>query len=70
MTGVLKTEFISFDVTPALERLSEDNFENNHGMLIQCLMSTGRAPLNGLFDFESASKPVLMVYTDDGTSKN
>ncbi|XP_050424178.1 protein decapentaplegic-like [Adelges cooleyi] len=69
MTGVLKTEFISFDVTPALERLSEDNFENNHGMLIQCLMSTGRAPLNGLFDFESASKPVLMVYTDDGTNK-
>ncbi|XP_050524258.1 protein decapentaplegic-like [Daktulosphaira vitifoliae] len=69
MTDVSPSEYISFDVTPALERLAEEKFENNHGILIQCVTSVGRVPLNDMFDFQSTDKPILMLYTDDGTNK-
>lgn len=67
---VSKSEVISFDVTPTLERMIEGNFKENHGMLVQCVTMSG-APVHymDVFDFETAEKPLLMVYTDDG-SKN
>lgn len=62
---------ISFDVTPAIERLSESNFEENHGMILQCITKSGsKTHLLNVFDFDSSEKPLLMIYTDDGTSKN
>lgn len=68
----LKSEKIAFDVTPALERLSETNFEENHGMLVQCITASGsRTHLLDVFDFESSENALLMVYTEDETiSKN
>lgn len=71
ISNVLKSKIISFDVTPAIERLSEENFIENHGMLVQCVTASGSLThLLDVFDFESSEKPLLMVYTDDGTSKN
>lgn len=65
------SKVISFDVTPAIERLSESNFEENHGMIVQCITTSGsKTRLLDVFDFESFEKPILMIYTDDGTSKN
>lgn len=57
---------------PALERMSEENFANNHGMLVQCLAASEdrQTKLFDVFDFESIEKPLLMVFTDDGTSEN
>lgn len=64
------SEVISFDVTPVIERLSEKNFEENHGVIVQCVTVSGnRTRLLDVFDFESTD-PLLMIYTDDGSSKN
>lgn len=69
LSKTLKSDVISFDVTPAIERLSENNFSENFGMVVQCV-SDNRTHLFDVFDFDSTEKPLLMVYTDDGTSKN
>jgi len=70
MSDVSKSEVISFDVTPAIQRLSENNFKENHGMLVQCVTESGsHTHLLSVFDFVSSEKPLLLVYTDDGTSK-
>lgn len=71
MSKVSKSEVISFDVTPAIERLSKNNFKENHGMLVQCVTESGsHTHLLSVFDFVSPEKTLLLVYTDDGTSKN
>lgn len=71
MSTISKSEVISFDVTPAIERLSENNFKDNHGMLVQCVTESGsQTHLLSVFDFLSPEKTLLLVYTDDGTSKN
>lgn len=70
-SNALKSEVISFDVTPAIERLSEENFNENHGIIVQCVVTSGdRAHILDVFDFESSEKALLIVYTDDETSKN
>lgn len=73
LSRTLKSEVISFDVTPAMERLSENNFEENHGIVVQCVSRNGTQLLS-LFNFESTENdenPLLMIYSDDGTtSKN
>lgn len=70
LSTTLNPEVISFDVTPAIERLSEKNFEENHGVIVQCVTVSGnRTSLLDVFDFESTD-PLLMIYTDDGSSKN
>ncbi|VVC32742.1 Transforming growth factor-beta, C-terminal,Cystine-knot cytokine,TGF-beta [Cinara cedri] len=64
----LKSEVISFDVTPAIERLSEKNFDGNHGIIVQCVITSGgQTHIMDVFDFESSEKALLIVYTDDGT---
>ncbi|XP_025200960.1 protein decapentaplegic-like [Melanaphis sacchari] len=69
MSKVSKSEVISFDVTPAIERLSKNNFKENHGMLVQCVTESGsHTHLLSVFDFVSPEKTLLLVYTDDGTS--
>lgn len=71
LSEVSRSDVISFDVTPAIERLSQNNFKENHGMLVQCVTESGsQTNLLNVFDFESIEKPLLLVYTDDGTSKN
>ncbi|XP_022167435.1 protein decapentaplegic-like [Myzus persicae] len=70
MSKVSKSEVISFDVTPAIERLSENNFKDNHGMIVQCVTESGsQTHLLSVFDFLSPEKTLLLVYTDDGTSE-
>jgi len=70
LTTDLKSEVVSFDVTPAIERLWENNFHENHGIIIQCITVSGnKIRLIDVFDFQSTD-PLLMIYTDDGTSKN
>ncbi|XP_060842743.1 protein decapentaplegic-like [Rhopalosiphum padi] len=70
MSKVSKSEVISFDVTPAIERLSRNNFKENHGMLVQCVTESGsHTHLLSVFDFVSPEKTLLLVYTDDGTSE-
>ncbi|XP_060864899.1 protein decapentaplegic-like [Metopolophium dirhodum] len=70
MSKVSKSEVISFDVTPAIERLSKNNFKENHGMLVQCVTESGsHTHLLSVFDFVSPEKTLLFVYTDDGTSE-
>lgn len=69
LSKTLKPVVISFDVTPAIERLSEKNYTDNFGMVVQCV-SRNRTHLLDIFDFHSTEKPLLMVYTDNGTSKN
>lgn len=69
---ISKLDVMSFDVTPALERLSVENFQNNHGIIVQCLTgaSAKDRQINVLDVFHLETfKPLLMVYTDDGTSK-
>lgn len=69
MSTISKTE--SFDVTPFLERLSKNNFKENHGILVQCVTESGsHTHLLSVFDFVSPENTLLLVYTDDGTSKN
>jgi len=71
MSKVSKSEVISFDVTPAIERLSKNNFKDNHGMLVQCVTESGsHTHLLSVFDFVSPENTLLLIYTDDGTSKN
>lgn len=71
MTKVSKSEVISFDVTPFIERLSMNDFKENHGLIVQCVMESGsQTHLLNVFDFVSTEKPILLVYTDDGTGKN
>jgi len=71
MSKVSNSEVISFDVTPAIERLSTNNFKENHGMLVQCVTESGsHTHLLSVFDFLSPENTLLLVYTDDGTSKN
>ncbi|CAH1710548.1 unnamed protein product [Aphis gossypii] len=70
MSKVSKSEIISFDVTPAIERLSRNNFKDNHGMLVQCVTESGsHTHLLSVFDFVSPEKTLLLVYTDDGTGE-
>ncbi|CAI6374358.1 unnamed protein product [Macrosiphum euphorbiae] len=70
MSEVSKSEVISFDVTPAIARLSKNNFKDNHGMLVQCVTESGsHTHLLSVFDFASPEKTLLFVYTDDGTSE-
>lgn len=70
-TNVLKSEIVSFDVTPAVERLSEKNFIENYGIIVQCVMTSGgQTHILDVFDFESSEKAILIIYTDDETSKN
>jgi len=64
------SDVISFDVTPAIERLSESNYQENHGVVVQCVAGNGTRLLD-VFNFESAKhdeNPLLMVYSDDGTT--
>lgn len=71
LSKTLKSNTTTFDVTPVLERLSETNFEENHGLLVQCVTTSGsRTNLLDVFDFETSESTLLMVYTDDGTSEN
>lgn len=71
LSKVSKPEAISFDVTPVVERLSENKFVENHGIIVQSLTVSGnRTRLFDIFDFEATDKPLLMIYSDDGTSKN
>jgi len=52
---------------PIIERLSEENFKQNHGILVQCVTGSGnKTRILDVFDFGST---LLMIYTDDGTSK-
>ncbi|KAL5236686.1 hypothetical protein ACI65C_004096 [Semiaphis heraclei] len=68
MSTISKTE--SFDVTPFLERLSKNNFKENHGILVQCVTESGsHTHLLSVFDFVSPENTLLLVYTDDGTSQ-
>ncbi|KAF0751023.1 protein decapentaplegic-like, partial [Aphis craccivora] len=70
MSKVSKSEVISFDVTPAIERLSRNNFKDNHGMLVQCVTESGsHTHLLSVFDFVSPEKTLLLIYTDDGTGE-
>lgn len=69
-SSMSKSKEISLDVTPAMERLSDTNFDENHGVLVECVTGSGsRTRLIDVFDFQSSAKPLLMIYTDDGTSK-
>lgn len=71
LSSTSESKEISFDVTPAVERLFETNFNENHGLLIECVTVPGsQTRLLDVFDFQSSVKPLLMVYTDDGTSKD
>jgi len=66
MSTISKTE--SFDVTPFIERLTKNNFKDNHGMLVQCVTESGsHTHLLSVFDFVSPENTLLLVYTDDGT---
>lgn len=70
-SNTFKSEAINFDVTSAIERLSQENFFYNYGILVQCIMeSDGHTHLLDVFDFETFEKAVLIIYTDDGTSEN
>lgn len=70
LTEVLKSRIVSFDVTPFVERLTEKNFEDNYGILVQRVTVSGkRVPLFDIFDFESSNKPMLMIYINHKTSK-
>lgn len=70
-SNAFKSEAINFDVTPAIERLSQENFFDNYGILVQCIMeSGGHTHLLDVFDFETFEKAVLIIYTDDGTSED
>jgi len=69
MSKISKSE--SFDVTPFIERLSKNEFKDNHGILVQCVtLSSSQIHLLSVFDFVSPEKTLLLVYTDDGTSNN
>jgi len=69
ISTISKTE--SFDATPFIERLLKNNFKENHGMLVQCFTESGsHTHLLNVFDFMSPENTLLLVYTDDGTSKN
>ncbi|XP_022180489.1 protein decapentaplegic-like [Myzus persicae] len=64
------SETESFDVTPFIERLSKNNFKENHGMLVQCVTESGsHTHLLSVFDFVSPDNTLLFIYTDDGTSQ-
>jgi len=62
---------VTLDVTPALERWSQQGGRwsaGNHGLLIETLTDGAdvRAPIPDTFELRAADRPALLVYSDDG----